>query len=139
LTRPATARVFPTAERVSFRGAALYTSASAEAPWARRFRDVLEEILAGLPGPVTESQRQLARRAAAISIACERMEGECAAGEQIDLELYGSMTDRLGRTLQRLGIKPAGSAAEPAPRDIAPPVSAEEDRLIKAYERMRKE
>jgi hypothetical protein len=44
---------------------------------------------------------------------CERLEGEAAAGEPINLELYGRLTDRLGRALQRLGL-------ERRPRDVTP-------------------
>jgi hypothetical protein len=50
---------------------------------------------------LSEGQRQLARRAVTLSIACERMEGQAAAGEEIDLEQYGRLTDRLGRTFAR--------------------------------------
>jgi hypothetical protein len=31
--------------------------------------------------------------------------GEAAAGNEIDLEVYGTLTDRLGRCFQRLGLK----------------------------------
>src|SRR5262249_32392472 len=83
--------------------------------WARRFRDVLAEITSDLGGAdlLSEGQRQLARRAATISLACERLEGEAAAGAAIDLETYGKLTDRLGRAFQRLGLKRE-------PRDIGP-------------------
>src|SRR5262249_58531809 len=83
--------------------------------WARRFRDVIAEITSDLGGAdlLSEAQRQLVRRAATISIACERMEGETAAGADINLELYGRLTDRLGRALQRLGL-------ERKPRDVTP-------------------
>jgi hypothetical protein len=33
------------------------------------------------------------------------MEGQAAIGEEINLETYGALTDRLGRTFQRLGLK----------------------------------
>jgi hypothetical protein len=51
-----------------------------------------------------------------ISIKCEEMESHGAQGEQIDLDVFGKLTDRLGRTLQRLGIKRV-------PRDVTPSVS----------------
>jgi hypothetical protein len=74
---------------------------------ARRFRDVLSEIVSDLGGPDTlsEGQRQLARRAAMLSVECERMEGHAVAGKAIDLEMFGQLTDRLGRTFQRLGLR----------------------------------
>jgi hypothetical protein len=84
-------------------------------PWARRFRDVLSQIVNDLGGAdlLSEGQRQLARRAATISIACEQMEGTTAQGRDIDLDQYGTLTDRLGRVFQRLGL-------ERRPRDVTP-------------------
>ena len=92
-----------------------FVEADGRGPWARRRRDVLAEIISDLSGPegLSEGQRQLARRCATISIACERMEGEAALGNEIDLDAYGTLTDRLGRALQRLGLKRV-------PRDVTP-------------------
>jgi hypothetical protein len=88
-------------------GKRLHVAAPGDGAWARRFRDVLEQIVADLSGPdgLSEGQRQLARRCATIAIACERLEGEAAAGNEINLEVYGTLTDRLGRCFQRLGLK----------------------------------
>ena len=74
---------------------------------ARRFRDVLAEIVSDLGGAdrLSEAQRQLARRCALIATECERLEARAVAGEGIDLDLFGTLTDRLGRAFQRLGIK----------------------------------
>jgi hypothetical protein len=89
-------------------GKRLHVVAPGDNKWSRRFADVLSEILSdintGREG-LSEGQRQLARRCATIAIACERMEGEAAAGNEIDLESYGTLTDRLGRAFQRLGLK----------------------------------
>ena len=76
---------------------------------------MLAEITSDLGGAdlLSEGQRQLARRCATISIMCERLEGEAASGAEINLELYGRLTDRLGRALQRLGL-------ERRARDITP-------------------
>ena len=35
----------------------------------------------------------------------QRREGEAAAGNEINLEVYGTLTDRLGRCFQRLGLR----------------------------------
>jgi hypothetical protein len=80
--------------------------------WTRRFKDILNQIIADVrpaDGDLSEAQRQLARRAATIAIECEKMEGEAAAGRDVDLEVYGKLTDRLGRCFQRLGIKRVAS------------------------------
>jgi len=89
-------------------GKRLHVVNPGDTAWARRFRDVLAEIISDLGGPdggLSEGQRQLARRAATISIACEQFEGQAASGAAIDLETYGKLTDRLGRAFQRLGLK----------------------------------
>jgi len=96
-------------------GKRLHVVQPGDTAWARRFRDVLAEITSDLGGAdlLSEGQRQLARRCATIAIACEKIEGEAAAGAEIDLETYGKLTDRLGRALQRLGLKRQ-------PRDVTP-------------------
>jgi len=88
-------------------GKRLHVVPAGDTAWARRFKDVLAEITNDLGGVdlLSEGQRQLIRRVATISIACEAMEGDAAAGAAIDLELYGRLTDRLGRALERLGLK----------------------------------
>jgi hypothetical protein len=89
-------------------GKRLHVIPPGDGKWARRFADVLAEIISDLGGVgsgLSEGQRQLARRCATIAIACERMEGEAAAGTEIDLDVYGTLTDRLGRAFQRLGLK----------------------------------
>jgi hypothetical protein len=92
----------------SVTGSRRTTDDRGDTAWARRFRDVFFEIISDLGGAdagLSEGQRQLARRAATIALACERMEGEAAAGKDIDLVIYGMLTDRLGRTFHRLGLK----------------------------------
>lgn len=82
---------------------------------ARRARDIFDAICSDLGGHdrLSEAQTQLVRRAAMISIQCEQLEAIAAAGREIDLDVFGKLTDRLGRTLQRLGLKRQ-------PRDITP-------------------
>jgi hypothetical protein len=101
-------------------GKRLHVVRPGDTAWARRFRDVLAEIIGDLGGRdvLSEGQRQLARRAATISIACERMEGEATADREIDLEEYGRLTDRLGRCFHRLGLKRQAHDVTPALADI---------------------
>jgi hypothetical protein len=89
-------------------GAALPADVDGRSALARRFRDLLGEIISDLGGAeagLSESQRQLARRIATLSAACEQMEAAMAGGERIDLEVYQRLTNTLGRACQRLGIK----------------------------------
>jgi hypothetical protein len=100
-------------------GKRLHVVSPGDQKWARRFRDVLFEIISDVStsnlGGLSEGQRQLARRAATISIACERMEVDAAAGLPIDLDAYGQLTDRLGRAFNRLGLKRARDVVEHLP------------------------
>jgi hypothetical protein len=90
---------------------------------------VLGEITGDLGGAdlLSEGQRQIARRCATIAIACEQMEGEVAAGNSIDLDVYGTLTDRLGRAFQRLGLRRQ-------PRDVTLPDPLEYARRVDAQE-----
>ena len=82
---------------------------------ARRFRDLVEQIASDLGGNdlLSEAQRQLIRRCATLSAHCEEIEAGFVRGEEIDIELYGQLTNILGRALSRLGLKRVA-------RDITP-------------------
>jgi hypothetical protein len=118
VVRPTSDARTPRVRSAVTNGSRLHVVPPGDGKWARRFADVLAEIISDLSGPdgLSEAQRQLARRAATIAIACERLEGEAAAGNEIDLELFGALTDRLGRCLQRLS-----PSLERHTRDITPP------------------
>jgi hypothetical protein len=101
-------------------GKRLHVISPGDTKWSRRFADVLGQVICDLGGPdgLSEGQRQLARRCATIAIACERMEGEAAAGQAIDLEAYGTLTDRLGRAFARLGLKRVARDVGPTLGDL---------------------
>jgi hypothetical protein len=75
--------------------------------WARRWRDIVAAVISDLGGNdiLSEGQKQITRRIATLCIACEQLECKAAEGEQIDLVLYGTLTDRLSRAWTRLGLK----------------------------------
>jgi hypothetical protein len=102
-------------------GKRLHVQPVGDNAWSRRFRDVLAEIISDLGGArgLSEGQRQLARRAATISLECEKLEAAALSGGAINLETYGQLTDRLGRALQRLGLQPEPSQTA-APIDGSP-------------------
>ena len=85
----------------------LHVEPPSDNAYARRFRDVLFEIISDIGGSDTlsEGQRQIARRCATLAIECERMESAAASGNEIDVDRYGQMTDRMGRAFQRLGLR----------------------------------
>ena len=101
-------------------GKRLHVISPGDSKWSRRFADVLGQVISDLGGPsgLSEGQRQLARRCATIAIACERMEGSAAAGQAIDLEVYGTLTDRLGRAFARLGLKRVARDVGPSLGDL---------------------
>ena len=117
----------PVARSAVTNGKRLHVVRPGDTAWARRFKDVLGLIVSDLGGVdlLSEGQKQLARRAATISIACEKMEGEAAAGRDIDLEEYGRLTDRLGRAFQRLGLRRQARTIEPSLSDILAEGAAE--------------
>jgi hypothetical protein len=88
-------------------GRRVFVEADQRGPWTRRFKDILAQIVADLGGAdvLSEGQRQIARRATTLSIACEKLEGEIAEGKDVSLEVYGQLSDRLGRCFNRLGLK----------------------------------
>jgi hypothetical protein len=88
--------------------------------WARRWKDIAAEFVADLGGAacLTEAQRQLIRRCATLALAAERAEAEIADGKAIDVDLYVTLCNGLGRCLARLGVK-SRAASVPDPLDYA--------------------
>jgi hypothetical protein len=74
---------------------------------AMRFQDLVEDIVSDLGGRdrISTGALQLVRRAATLSIMAEAMEADAVANKAFDVDLYGQLTDRLGRCLQRLGLE----------------------------------
>ena len=73
---------------------------------ARRFRDLYEVICKDMGGELKEGQRQLARRAATLSVLSEAMEADIVRDMPFDADAYGVLCDRLGRCLSRPGLAP---------------------------------
>jgi hypothetical protein len=73
----------------------------------RRFRDLYEDVAADLGGldELSESQKQLIRRAALLSSECERQEALCARGDaKFSLADYALSTSLLCRVFNILGV-----------------------------------
>ena len=86
---------------------------------AMRFRDLNDDIIADLGGRdrLSTGQLQLVRRAAMLSVTVEGMEADAVSGKVFDVDLYGQLSDRLGRCLQRLGLKRVTRDVTPTLRD----------------------
>jgi hypothetical protein len=118
-------------------GKRLHVEPIHENAWSRRFRDILGEIISDLGGPdnLTEGQRQLARRAATISIECERLEVRAVSGKSL-LETAGAGPDGMtplqilheaGRVLHGLARHGMGGHYV---SDLAAKPRYEQDRVI---------
>jgi hypothetical protein len=124
-----TTQLAPAAERPIYRrsrvtnGKQLHVDRPGDNKWARRFADVLGEIVSDLGGldHLSEGQRQLARRAATLSIEAEKAEGRAVKGEPFDIESYCALTSALIRTFARLGLKRVARNVEPTLADILRP------------------
>ncbi len=79
-------------------GKALFLNGSVKSAAARRFADILSNVVSDLGGfdQLSEGQRQLARRAAALSVACEKLEaalvGQPEALEERLQQLAGGLS-----------------------------------------------
>ena len=73
--------------------AALFIDGDARLKVSRRFRAVLASIATDLGGadPLSEGQKQIARRCAMLSVECEIMESVAVAGQPFDLDVYGQL------------------------------------------------
>src|SRR5262249_13138510 len=88
--------------------------------WARRYRDLVTRHIGDMGGRdlLSEGELSLIRRASALECELEGMEARMSQGEQVNLELYGRLTDRLGRTLQRVGLKRRARDVGPSLADL---------------------
>jgi hypothetical protein len=93
---------------------------------ARRYRDVAIALADDLGGhdKLSESSKILVRQAAALTVQVETLQTKIVSGEDVDLEQLTRLSNVLGRTLQRLGLKRAiPRPASPLAAHFAKPVS----------------
>ena len=94
---------------------------------ARRYRDVAIALADDLGGQdrLTEPSKILVRQAAALTVQVEVLQSKIVAGEDVDLEQLTRLSNVLGRTLQRLGLKkPRAKPASPLAAHFAQPSKA---------------
>lgn len=80
---------------------------------ARRYRDILGQLVADLGSDLTEAQAQIARRAVTLAVWSEQAEAAMAAGEPLDIAAYATAANSLRRLLADLGL-------ERRMRDVSP-------------------
>jgi hypothetical protein len=73
-----------------------------------------------------------------MSVTCEELETRAMAqGEDIDLDRYGMLSDRIGRCFQRLGLKRVSRNVTPSIAEVAASFGAD-SHLTEAAKRQRK-
>jgi hypothetical protein len=123
-------------------GSKLLPLADGRSVTARRFKDLVEFISVDLGGAdeLSEGEKQLVRRAAALSAELERRESQWARGEaEFDIAAYSTLTNAVRRVFETIGLKRVprdvtsssvleGVVATPGP-DLRDLNSADLDRL----------
>src|ERR1700737_3068371 len=93
-----------TRSRVS-NGSAVLDNVDGRSAVARRYRDVLNELISDLGGHPSGAQSPIARRAAALCVVCEQAEAEMVAGGVLDLAEFTTASNSLRRLLRDLGLE----------------------------------
>jgi hypothetical protein len=85
----------------------LFVDRDARGPWGRRYADLVSIFADDLGGAAAlpELKLSLVRRAAALTLECERIEGDLAAGKPVDLDMLGRLTGHLRRLSETLGTE----------------------------------
>lgn len=113
--RPQKARHKPQARSRVSNGSAVL-NADGRSATARRYRDVLAELISDLGGDPSGAQNAIARRASALCVVCEQAEAEMVAGGALDLAEFTTAANSLRRLLSDLGL-------ERRAKDITPSLS----------------
>jgi hypothetical protein len=116
----------PRAERKKYgrsrvtNGSRLFVTADERSPWARRYRDLVALYAEDAGGAATLSELKLGlcRRAAALSIECERMEGILADGGAVDIDILARTSSHLRRIAESIGLDRAARDVTPSLADI---------------------
>jgi hypothetical protein len=98
----------------------LFVDRDARGPWGRRYADLVSIFCDDLGGAACISELKLAlvRRAAALTLEFERMEGELAAGKAVDLDQLGRLTGHLRRLSETLGTERVAKDVTPTLADV---------------------
>lgn len=116
----------PARSRVSNGSALFVYPGDGRTAEARRFRDVLAEVLSDLGGGagLSEAKRQMARRLALLAVEAERQEHGFVCEGRLDLQAYVKASSELRLLAMALGC--TEREARPV-NGKAPPLEAEAD------------
>jgi hypothetical protein len=91
-----------TRSRVSNGSATFLEEVDGRSVLARRYRDILRQLVADLGGEPSEAQSVLAKRAATIATWCELAEARMARGEPLNIVEFTTAANALRRLLADL-------------------------------------
>ncbi len=87
-------------------GRALFLDAvDGRSVFARRYRDILAQLVSDMGGDPSEAQSLIARRAATLAVWCEQAEASMAAGTDLDIQEFTTATNALRRLLSDIGLE----------------------------------
>jgi hypothetical protein len=73
--------------------------------FARRYRDILAQLVSDLGGDPSEAQSLIARRAATLAVWSEQAEAQLASGVELDIGEFTTAVNALRRLLCDLGLE----------------------------------
>jgi hypothetical protein len=88
-------------------GRRLFVDGDGNSAWSRRYRDLIVGHISDMGGRdmLSEAQLSLIKRASAIELELEQMEGRLSKGEQVDLDTFTRAVSHLRRLLETLGLR----------------------------------
>lgn len=97
---------------------ALWADVDGRTPWARRYRDLVALFADDAGGLETmpEIKLSLIRRAAALTVECERLEGDLAEGKNVDIDALARVSSHLRRIAESIGL-------DRVKRDLTPTIA----------------
>jgi hypothetical protein len=103
---PATTGKRRTRSRVTT-GRAVFVEGDGNSRWARRYRDLISAHCQDLGGVdlLSGAQLSLIRRASAIELELEQMEGKLSMGQSVDLDVFTRSASHLRRLFETIGIE----------------------------------
>jgi hypothetical protein len=82
---------------------------------ARRYRDILEQLISDIGGDPSEAQSLILRRSATLAVWCEMAEAEMAQGKELDIVSFTTATNALRRLLADIGLQRRSRDVTPDP------------------------
>ena len=101
-------------------GRRLFVDGDGNSAWSRRYRDLIVGHISDMGGRdmLSEAQLSLIKRASAIELELEQMEGRLSKGAQVDLDTFTRAASHLRRLLETLGLRRQARDVTPSLTDI---------------------